>query len=251
MPPPLQTVAVSGLAVAALTGLAAYATLFPASQLWGPVLVAPPDPDQIALTFDDGPNPAATPQLLEVLARHEVHATFFLIGSYVQREPALTREIAAAGHLIGNHTQTHPWLPRHSARRIREELTDCNRILEDTLGTPITLFRPPHGARRHAVLRIARELRLTTVLWNVMPGDWKPRSPANLIARIERSIARNRRGSQGSNLVLHDGSQHDPRAPRLPTVQTVDLLLSRLPNSTVFVAPPEWRSASSHIPVAH
>ena len=115
---PLATVMEGVAAVASASALAvggaAYATLYPDSQLLGPVLVAPRRPDQIALTFDDGPNPAATPWLLDVLARHEVRATFFLIGSSVRQEPRLAREIAAAGHVIGNHTMTHPWLSLQS-----------------------------------------------------------------------------------------------------------------------------------------
>lgn len=250
MPPALEVAAASGLTLAALTGAAAHAALNAGSQLCGPVLVAPPGPDQITLTFDDGPNPSATPHLLEVLARHKVHATFFLIGRYVQREPALAREIAAAGHIIGNHTMTHPWLPLQPASRIREELFACNRILEDTLGAPITLFRPPFGARRPAVLRIARDLGLTTVLWNVIVSDWKPLRPQVLLSRLELGITRNRDKRHGTNIVLHDGGQHEPEAPRLPTVQAVDLLLSRLSPRSTFVTPPEWHSASSHIRVA-
>ena len=250
MSPALKVAAVSGLTLAAVTGAAAYAALSAGSKLCGPVLVAPPDPEQIALTFDDGPNPSVTPQLLEVLARHKVRATFFLIGRYVQREPALTREIAAAGHLIGNHTMTHPWLPLHSTGRIREELSGCNRILEDTLGSPVTLFRPPFGARRPAVLRIARDLSLTTVLWNVIVGDWKPLPPPVLLRRLELGITRNRAGRCGTNIVLHDGGQHDSRALRLPTIQGVDLLLSRLPATVTFVTPPAWHSASPHLGVA-
>lgn len=247
MPPVLEVAAVSGLILATLTGAAAYAVVTPWSQLCGPVLVAPPLPGQIALTFDDGPNPSATPQLLEVLARYRVRATFFLIGRYVQCEPTLTREIAAAGHLIGNHTMTHPWLPLLPASRIREELSACNRILEDTLGCPITLFRPPHGARRPAVLSIARDLGLTTVQWNMIVGDWNPLPPEAILRRLELGIQRNRTHARGTNIVLHDGSQHDPRAPRLPTVEAVDILLSRVSAESTFVTPPKWHSASAHI----
>src|SRR5207244_3468160 len=81
---------------------------------------------------------------------------------------------SAAGQLIGNHTVTHPWLAWQSAARIRQELAGCNAALEDTLGGPVHLFRPPHGARRPYVLRVARDLGLTTVQWNVMAGDWTP-----------------------------------------------------------------------------
>ena len=107
-------------ALAATTGVVGYAALWPPSQLFGKVLVAGSDPSEIALTYDDGPNPAATERLLEVLARHEVHATFFLIGSFVRQRPDLARAIAAAGHLIGNHTMTHPWLAWQSSARIRQ-----------------------------------------------------------------------------------------------------------------------------------
>jgi peptidoglycan/xylan/chitin deacetylase (PgdA/CDA1 family) len=175
--------------------------------------------------------------LLDVLARHGVRATFFLIGQWVLREPGLTRAIAAAGHAIGNHTQHHPWLPRLPAARIHEELTACNRALEDTLSRPVTLFRPPHGARRPAVFRSARDLGLTVVQWNVIAGDWNPHPPEELLRRIERGHARNLRRGRGTMVVLHDGSQGALGAPRLPTVQAVDLLLGRLPRSTAFVVP--------------
>src|SRR5205814_3684730 len=113
-------------AAVAAGGTLAWAALSPGSQLFGRTLVAPARPDEIALTYDDGPNPAATPQLLEVLARHGVRATFFLIGRFVHECPTLTREIRAAGHLIGNHTMTHPWLAWQSEARIYEELRGTN-----------------------------------------------------------------------------------------------------------------------------
>src|SRR5260370_8486881 len=97
--------------LAATAGTLAYAALYPQSQLFGPPLVAPPKPNEIALTYDDGPNDAVTQRLLEVLARHHVRATFFLIGRFVPQRPQLVRELAAAGHLIGNHPPTHPRLP--------------------------------------------------------------------------------------------------------------------------------------------
>ena len=232
-----QTLAIT---VAAAAAFSAYAGLSDESQLFGPSLVSPPSPDQLALTFDDGPNPSATPQLLEVLARFNARATFFLIGSYVLREPALARQILAAGHSLGNHTMHHPWLPRHPPTFIRQEIADANHAIEDTLGAPITLFRPPHGARRPAVFRAARELNLQTVMWNLMVGDWKDRTPEDLVQRIEQGIARNQKGRRGTNLVLHDGSQHTPTGDRAITIQTVAALLPRLKPGTRFVTPPQW-----------
>jgi peptidoglycan/xylan/chitin deacetylase (PgdA/CDA1 family) len=234
----------AGLAMTA-AGLA-YATMSPGSQVFGRTLVAPPHPRQLALTFDDGPNPAATPQLLEVLARHQVRATFFLIGDFVLREPLLTREIAAAGHAIGNHTMTHPFLPRRSAARVLDELTRCNDALEQTLGHPVELFRPPHGGRSPAVFQAAASLGLKVVQWNLIVNDWSAGSAEIILARLERGHRRNRRRGYGTNVVLHDGGQAGPGQPRLPTVQAVDRWLTLLAQSadTDFVTPPGWMNES-------
>jgi len=235
--------AISIAAGAALAGAAAvltYGMVADESQVFGRTLVAPPAPQQLALTFDDGPNPTATPRLLEILARHNVRATFFLIGQFVLREPALTREIAAAGHVVGNHTMHHPYLPWLSSRNILGELSDCNRALEDTLGQPIELFRPPHGARRPAVFRAARSLHLETVQWNLIVQDWEPVPAGTIHDRVARGIARNRSRGRGTNVVLHDGGQNSLGEPRLPTVDAVARLLQSLPSDTVFVVPPSW-----------
>jgi peptidoglycan/xylan/chitin deacetylase (PgdA/CDA1 family) len=234
----------AGLAVTA-AGLA-YATMSPGSQVFGPTLVAPPDPRQVALTFDDGPNPAATPLLLEVLARHQVRATFFLIGNFVLREPQLTREIAAAGHAIGNHTMTHLFLPRRSAKRVLDELTRCNEALEQTLGQRIELFRPPHGGRSPAVFSAAAALGLEIVQWNLIVGDWSAGSAEIILDRLQRGHRRNQRRDCGTTVVLHDGGQAGPGQPRMPTVQAVDRWLTRLQldGKVKFVTPPGWMNES-------
>ena len=103
-----QFTAAALLSATAAAGTLTYAALSPQSQLFGKLLIATRNPNEIALTYDDGPNDVATERLLEVLARNNTRATFFLIGRYVQQRPAIARAIAAAGHLIGNHTMTHP-----------------------------------------------------------------------------------------------------------------------------------------------
>ena len=229
-----QLSALAAITTVAATGTLAYAALSAQSQIFGRTLVAPARPGEIALTYDDGPNPTATPQLLEVLARHGVRATFFLIGRYVRPQAAIVREIADAGHVIGNHSMTHPWLPFLSDARIREELTDCNAELEDVLGAPVRYFRAPHGARRPYVLKMARELGLVPVQWNVICGDWNPVGADVIRARAARGIARNQSGRRASNIDLHDGAQQTPTAARLATVEATDLLLKQHP-------PTEWR----------
>ena len=236
-----STTLTAAAVLTAAAGTLTYAALSAQSQIFGPTLIAPARPNEIALTYDDGPNPTATPHLLEVLARHQVRATFFLIGNFVRQCPDLVRQIAAAGHLIGNHTMTHPWLPFHSAARIREELSACNKSLEDALGIPVHYFRPPHGARRPYVLRTARELGLIPVQWNIIAGDWKPIDAATIAARITQGIARNQRRSQASNIVLHDGGSLNLGAPRTPTVEATDhLLQTYTPGGTKFVTLASW-----------
>jgi peptidoglycan/xylan/chitin deacetylase (PgdA/CDA1 family) len=228
MDAPTITTAAAALTTAGLlAGGCTYAALSPQSQLFGKTLIASRKSDEIALTYDDGPNDIVTERLLEVLAAHNVRATFFLIGSFVRQRPQIVRAIASAGHLIGNHTMTHPWLAWQSSARIRQELAGCNAVLEDTLGTPIRYFRAPHGARRPTVLHIAHELGLTPVQWNLIPGDWLPIGAETIMARTVRGITRNRRHNRASNIVLHDGGQKALGQPRLPTVEATDLLLRK------------------------
>lgn len=219
----VRTLVYTGLALGAAGGYA-YAANWPTSQIFGRTIVGGDDPGEIALTYDDGPNERYTPRLLDLLARHGVRATFFLIGRHVVRRPQLVRALHAAGHLIGNHTMNHPVLLWQSPRRIRQELGDCSKAIEDALGEPVRFFRPPHGARRPDVLGTAAELGLTPVMWNVTGCDWKIHEPAQLIRRVER--LRSRRSRSGANILLHDGSQwEEPGLDRTATLTATDSLL--------------------------
>jgi peptidoglycan/xylan/chitin deacetylase (PgdA/CDA1 family) len=240
--PTITTAAVALTTAGLLAGGCTYAALSAQSQLFGKVLIASRDPNEVALTYDDGPNDIVTERLLDVLAQHNVRASFFLIGRYVRQRPQIARAIASGGHLVGNHTMTHPWLAWQSYARIRQELTECNALLEDTLGIPIRYFRAPHGARRPAVLSIARSLGLTPVQWNVLPKDWEPIGAEEIAARTVRGITRNRQHNRGSNIVLHDGGQKDIGEPRLPTVEATNLLLHKYSSQTgtKFVTVDSW-----------
>ena len=175
---------------------------------------------QIALTYDDGPNDPHTLQLLDVLAKHSVRATFFMIGRYVQQRPDIARAVAQAGHVIGNHTFTHPLLIFKSEAQTRMQLVECHQALEDAIGEHSNLFRPPFGGRRPATLRVARELRLQTVMWNVTGHDWNA-PPA---AVIEKKVARQMQG--GDVILLHDGGHRAMGADRAPTVVATDRLIA-------------------------
>jgi peptidoglycan/xylan/chitin deacetylase (PgdA/CDA1 family) len=241
---PLATGISAGIGAAAGLGLAvgcfAYASLWPASQLFGSALIAPPRPGELALTFDDGPNPAWTPRLLDLLARRDVRATFFLVGSRAQAEPELVRQIAAAGHLIGNHSWTHLNLALAPARRIEEQLSRSSDTLAQLTGAPPRFFRPPFVARRPETLRIARRLGLVPVLWNAMTSDWKNPSADAIANRLTNKIDRLYRRGQAANIVLHDGSHTDPAADRAPSVAAAAQLIARYQPTHPFVTLDAW-----------
>jgi peptidoglycan-N-acetylglucosamine deacetylase len=214
------------LASAAAASYAGYATMAPGSQLYGRTLTHGSDPSQMALTFDDGPNDPHTLHLLDVLAKHNANAIFFLIGKYVRQRPDIARAIAAAGHEIGNHTDSHPNLVLVSAARLRQELADCNKALEDALGTKITLFRPPFGGRRPNVLRTARATGLTPVMWSVTGYDWSAKSAAEIVGKVSGQVD-SRRKAQGEIVLLHDGGHLAFGTDRTFTVEATRLLLRR------------------------
>lgn len=223
------------------TGGFAYAALWPESQIFGRTIRGGSDPQEIALTFDDGPNDACTGALLDLLAKHNVRATFFMVGRYVRQSPALARRVHEAGHLVGNHTVTHPLLACSSPRRVREELAGCNAILEDTLGEPVRYFRPPFGGRRPYVLRTARKLGLIPVTWNVTGHDWAQKSANEVYGIVKSKIARNTKRGRGSNVLLHDGGHLAMGADRSRTLRAVEMLLNQDAAGRRFVTVDAWK----------
>jgi peptidoglycan/xylan/chitin deacetylase (PgdA/CDA1 family) len=175
----------------------------------------------LALTFDDGPNDPHTLRLLEVLAKHNVKATFFLIGRYVKQRPDIARELARAGHEIGNHTFSHPNLIFASSAQTRKQLEGCEQALRDAVGAHSRFFRPPFGGRRPGTLRIARALGLEPVMWQAAGWDWR-KKPAEY---IERRVGHRVRG--GEVILLHDGGHKAFGTDRSQTVIAADRLIAR------------------------
>lgn len=223
------TAGAAALGLAAVT--AAYAViksgLQPESQIFGTNLVSGNDPNEWALTYDDGPNPRSTPELLDVLAHHNVHATFFLVGKFVRGQRDLVRRIHAAGHLVGNHTMSHPFLATRPMSFVRREVLDCNALLEDTIGAPVRYFRAPFGARRPGILRFLRSVDLVPVQWNVQGNDWEPIGVAGILGHIDTGLARARQRGRGANILLHDGLDVEQGYDRTDTVRATDALLHR------------------------
>ena len=150
-----------GVAAAAVATWAGFHTMWPTSQLYGPTFIGlQPGARQLALTYDDGPNDPCTWQLLEVLERHAVKATFFLIGRFVSQRPDIARAVVEAGHAIGSHTWDHPNLIFASTGEVQRQLQGTQQAILDATGVDVHLFRPPFGGRRPVTLRIAREMGL-------------------------------------------------------------------------------------------
>lgn len=214
--------ALAGAAGAGALLAAGYQSMAPTGQWYGRTFTGlPRGTKQLALTYDDGPNDPHTMHLLEVLAKHNVCATFFLIGRYAQQRPDIVREVVKAGHVIGNHTFTHPFLTFKIAAEVHKELTDCRSAIQDTVGECSNLFRPPFGGRRPAVLRIARELGLEPIMWNVTGYDWS--APPAVV--IEQKVSSQIRG--GDVILLHDGGHKQMGADRSQTVLATDHLITR------------------------
>jgi peptidoglycan/xylan/chitin deacetylase (PgdA/CDA1 family) len=153
----------------------------------------------VYLTFDDGPDPRWTPQILELLAQARMQATFFAIGKCAQREPALMRRIAAAGHAVGNHTfsHRHPWLM--SSRSARAQVRDGAKALSDAIGSAPALYRPPHGRARPCMTDEARLQGERVVMWHRSAIDW------GWLGTAQRIATRLARVRAGDIVLMHDG----------------------------------------------
>ncbi len=218
--------------VAACAGAIAYCAIYPRSQLFGTTLCRTNAPRKLAITFDDGPNPSLTPKLLDLLAKHNARATFFLIGKYVRECPDIVRETVARGHLVANHTDTHPNLFWLSPGVIRAELLRCREAIDTVAGFPPRWFRPPYGYRNPWVVKTAAELSMRTVMWTLIPGDWKPRPVEKLISNLQPIATRARQNpsaaqATGDVLCLHDGGHRAQNADRTHTLQALEHWLPR------------------------
>ena len=186
-------------AVAATAGVAAYGAFFPRAQLFGTTICRTNSPRKLAITFDDGPNPAITPRLLDLLDRYRAKATFFVIGRFVRECPGLVKETAARGHVIGNHTESHQNLFKLGPAQITVELRLCHHAITNALGAPAKWFRPPYGFRNPWVIPAATSLGCKTAMWTLIPGDWRERPAEWLIRRMQPIATRAERSANGES----------------------------------------------------
>jgi peptidoglycan-N-acetylglucosamine deacetylase len=181
----------------------------------------------IALTIDDGPSPEYTPQVLRLLAKYKVTATFSMIGLEVAACPGLVREVAAAGHTIANHTWSHPDLARLAPVTVAGQIDRATDAIHQATGRKPSLFRAPYGAWSPAVLDTCARVGLTPLDWSVDPRDWSRPGVASIVANIMHNTR------TGSIILEHDGGGN-----RSQTVAALKLVLPRLLDAGYHFATP-------------
>ena len=208
-----------------VVGVYLFAVIDPRAELLGRVYWQGPKGDhQVALTFDDGPNPPYTEQVLDILRKNRIHATFFLIGRNVDTYPALARRIVREGHAIGTHTYDHPdyMALRETPHHIAQQIAGGVRANMQATGERPLLFRPPLGFRNPFYFRAARQEHLIVVEWSCRAFDTKNPGSAEITRRILAGV------HDGAIILLHDGMETHHGADRSQTVAALQPIISAL-----------------------
>ncbi len=159
-----------------------------------------------SLTFDAAWDDADTDQLIEILDRYGVKATFFVVGSWVEKYPQSVKKFADHGHEIMNHSDTHPHINQLSEEKVKEEILGCADKIEAITGKRPTLFRGPYGEYNNTVIRAAKSLGHTVLQWDVDSLDWKDLDTDDIVTRVIK------RTKPGSIMLFHNGAKNTPAA---------------------------------------
>ena len=222
------------------------ATVAGVTAEWGPVLTSIPrlrhaaspglsgisSRHHIALTYDDGPDPASTPSFLAMLARHRVSATFFVLGEFLAQNASLVAEMSAAGHELAVHGWNHECLAWKPPRRLTDQLRRTRHTVEDVTGVPVRWFRPPYGVITGRGLLAARRVGLSPVLWSACGRDWSRRAtPESIASRVLGSV------EVGGTVLLHDTDRTSAPGSWQSTLAASELMLHRWHDQGVTVGP--------------
>lgn len=176
----------------------------------------------VALTFDDGPSPCYTPQILALLKRYQARGTFFVLGRKVEEHPGLIKAMLAAGHEVGNHTYSHPHLLRlnHLTRTLELERT---RLALDLLGCPrhTRIMRPSYSEYDQRLVSYLGHTGQKMILWDVDSGDWRGLAAPSIAGNVLSQV------KQGAIIIFHDSDETD-QADRNPTVEALRIILPAL-----------------------
>jgi peptidoglycan/xylan/chitin deacetylase (PgdA/CDA1 family) len=161
---------------------------------------------RVVFTFDDGPHPNATPQILEVLKKHNLKAIFFVLGLQAAKYPELVKMIHDHGHIIGNHTYNHKYLSELREEEVRYEIKRTNDLIYSITGVKPTLLRPPYGAgtKSPIVTRVAEEEGMSLFLWTVDSRDWKSKNERQIVSAVESQLGIGKLNRVGGAILLHD-----------------------------------------------
>jgi peptidoglycan/xylan/chitin deacetylase (PgdA/CDA1 family) len=186
----------------------------------GGITHGPTDSNEVALTFDDGPNVSATLRIMKILDDAGVKGTFFEVGRAIDAEPQITRALYDHGQLLGNHSYEHDgwrWLdPRYP------ELERTQKAFRRAIGTCPAYYRPPHGDRTPFVAHVVNDHHMRIVMWNVSAGDWAEKSARTIARKVVQ------RARPGSIILLHDGLDGHPSVDRTVLVRALPLILDGL-----------------------
>ena len=162
---------------------------------------------QIALTFDDGPHPILTPRILEILAKYNVPATFFMVGQNILNYPDAARAVIAAGHEVGNHTFTHPHMANLNEKAIFDEIGKCEDALEELCEYRPHILRTPQGALTSSLERCLLDDDYILVLWSLDTRDWENKSTASVVQAVLSRV------QAGDIILMHDYIGHNSKTP--------------------------------------
>ncbi len=176
----------------------------------------------VALTFDDGPYPPYTEQVLDVLKEYNVPATFFVVGKNVEKYPELVKRIADEGHQIGNHTYHHIDLLKANRKVIAEEIDNTSKAILSAAGISPRLMRPPHGFRDPAVMEMMAERNMKVVEWSVMSRDWTNPGVDTIVERTVKKV------KNGSIILMHDGDGIMSQDSRIQSVEAARRIIQIL-----------------------
>lgn len=189
-------------------------------------------PGHVALTYDDGPNAASTPAFLDLLARHDRRATFFLLGDQLWIHRDLVASMAAAGHELAVHGWDHTCVATKRPGVLYDEVRRAKEMIEDLSGSPVRWYRPPYGISTAESLHAARRSDLRTVLWSAWGRDWERQAtPASITRTVQRQLG------TGGTVLLHDTDRTSAKGSWRATLDASDALLSAWHEAGVVVGP--------------
>ena len=195
------------VAVAIIGSASAYAN----SNRLLPIYCVETDKKQIAISFDAAWGNDDTETLIEILKEYDVPATFFVVGAWVDKYPESVKALSAAGHQIQNHSNTHPYMSTLSSAQMTNELSACNKKIEEVTGKCPTLFRPPYGDYSNPVIETVGNNKMYTIQWSIDSLDWKDTATPDSIC--QRVISK---AHPGGIVLFHNDADHTPAA--LPTI---------------------------------